>query len=252
MLKLGWQAIAKGLQKGLSICLPGQCAACAMAIPVQWDGKTARLLCFDCEQALFNHRVRCIQCGLTLGPRIQAFGWTRCRHCKLQPSNVYTVTTSCYKPPVDDLIVQLKFRQETGLAKLFAEQLLERFLHMGSDLQLPDVWLPIPSSTQRIKKRGYNQSLLIARSLSVQTGLPCLPNALYKTRHTPAQASLSDAARQTNLKDAFVCEGDLKDLRVGLVDDVMTTGATLRSVGEALARVDVKHISHWIVARTPE
>ncbi len=117
---------------------------------------------------------------------------------------------------------------------------------------LPDVWLPIPVSRQRIAERGYNQALLIARHLARLTARPCQADWLVKTRHTTSQADLSEAARRRNLQDAFAVRDCVQGLRIGLVDDVMTTGATLNTVRDVLQAARAGPISYWIVARTPE
>ena len=243
-----------GIQRLLCTSLPGQCSACAQTI----DGRSGfgDGLCQPCDAALFPHKIRCIQCGLTLGPRLQAFGWIRCRHCRANTdTSTYTVAATCYLPPVDDLIQQLKYRKEVSLAQLFARKLIDACEQHPQAPALPDVWLPVPCSKERLKQRGYNQALLIARALAKLTGKACKHDWLLKNRHTESQASLSDAARRTNLKDAFalnVSPSRLAGLSIGLVDDVMTTGATLNTLGSILKEHGINNISFWIVARTPE
>jgi ComF family protein len=114
-----------------------------------------------------------------------------------------------------------------------------------------DCVLPIPLSAERLAERGYNQSLLLARQLAATKTEAQL---LLRTRHTPAQRTLPRAQRLANLTGAFAVDplrtAEVRGKRVVLVDDVMTSGASLHTAAQALREAGARHISAVVLART--
>ncbi len=108
----------------------------------------------------------------------------------------------------------------------------------------------MPLHAQRLAGRGYNQSVEIARALSRSVGKPLAIRACERVRDTPAQAELPPDARTRNVRDAFACPISLAGQRVALVDDVMTTGATLDALARAVKRAGALSVENWVVART--
>ena len=147
-----------------------------------------------------------------------------------------------YDFPSDVLVQSLKFRGELAVAALLADVL--RPALAGA----VDVIVPVPLSTPRMRERGYNQALEIARALHrpqhVDAGL------LLRERDTPAQADLPWSERLRNMKDAFRCTRALPGLRVAVVDDVMTTGATLDEAAKALKAAGAAYVCNWVPVRT--
>jgi ComF family protein len=227
--------------------LPSPCECCG-ALHTCHQGS---VVCADCEALAFPVAVRCQQCGLRLGIRLQAFGWTRCRHCRFSPNDTRTWVAGDYVAPMDEWAIALKFRGKEGLAVTFANALARTAL-MEEDFVMPDVLIPMPVSKKRLEERGYNQALLIARRLGHQLNVACDAHCLIKTRETQKQSGLSAQQRQHNLGDAFVVAGNVENLHIGLVDDVMTTGATLAAARNALSEHGVVRFSQWIAFRTPE
>lgn len=112
-----------------------------------------------------------------------------------------------------------------------------------------DVVLPVPLHRARLRQRGYNQSLLLARVLGAETGLPLREDGLTRQRNTRAQVGLSPEQRRANVQDAFVCTApNLHGQRVLLVDDVLTTGATLEACATALLQAGVREV--WALTLT--
>jgi predicted amidophosphoribosyltransferase len=132
------------------------------------ETKLQESLCVHCLQSLYKyHRVACKTCGLGLGPRLQAFGWTHCRHCKnLRDLHFKTWVCSDYEPPFDQWIGSLKYGGAYEIAPFLAAWMSMRMqgsngIHLHG-LTWPDVWMAVPSHASRVKQRGYNQAALIA------------------------------------------------------------------------------------------
>ena len=115
--------------------------------------------------------------------------------------------------------------------------------------ELPDIWLPMPLHARRLKERGFNQAVEIARELAARTGIPMQAGWATRVRDTPPQAGLKREARKKNMRGAFACHENVAGLHVGIVDDVMTTGSTLDALAEALKASGAKEVSCVVVAR---
>jgi ComF family protein len=155
-----------------------------------------------------------------------------------------------YAWPWPDCIAQFKFRGEAGWAGPLAT-LMRSVPWVEPALEQCDTVLPMPMAPERLRQRGFNQALELARRLA-----PAKTDAtlLLRTRDTPAQIGLSRAERLRNLRGAFAVEplraGQLQGRRVVLVDDVMTTGASLFSAAAALRLAGAAHITAVVLART--
>lgn len=172
-------------------------------------------------------------------------GGETCGHClKETPAFVRTLALFGYGFPVDRLIQGLKYGEDLALAPLLGGLLVAR-LQGG----LPDVWLPMPLHANRLKERGFNQAVEIARELSARTCVPMQPGWAARVRDTPPQAGLKREARKKNLRGAFACSGKVAGLHVGIVDDVMTTGSTLDELAKTLRSSGAREVSCLVVAR---
>lgn len=168
-----------------------------------------------------------------------------CGHClKDPPAFARTLAIFHYAFPVDRLIQQLKYREHLSLAPLLGEILARQ-----SQDALPDIWLPMPLHVNRLKERGFNQAVEIARELSAQTGVPMQATWATRMRDTPPQAGLKREARKKNLRGAFQCSQKIAGLHVGIVDDVMTTGSTLDALAETLKWAGAAEVSCVVIAR---
>ena len=168
-----------------------------------------------------------------------------CGHClKSTPAFSRVEALFSYAFPVDRMIQRLKYREHLALAPILGELLAGQ---VRSDL--PDVWLPMPLHANRLKERGFNQAVEIARELSAQTGAPMQADWASRIRDTPPQAGLKREARKRNLRGAFTCRGEVSGLHVGIVDDVMTTGSTLDELADALRDAGARKVSCAVIAR---
>jgi ComF family protein len=156
-----------------------------------------------------------------------------------------------YAWPWSDCISQFKFGQRPGWAAPLA-QLLRSMPEVEPALAQADCVLPMPLSRQRLAERGYNQALLLARHLAPDRTQATL---LLRIRHTAAQSSLHRAERLLNLQQALAVDPlrahSLRGQRVVVVDDVMTTGASLHAAAAVLRRAGAAHITGLVLARTP-
>jgi ComF family protein len=200
-------------------------------------GAAADLLCKPCDADLPRlAEPRCPRCALS-SPRGEMCG--RC--LSEAPHYDATVAALAYEFPADVLVHALKFRGELALAGLLGGLLSQKISRHDVDCVVP-----VPLSSARLRERGYNQSVEIARQLGAKLDLALCVREI----DTPAQMDLPYAQRQRNVRGAFRCTQMLAGARVAVVDDVMTTGATLNEVASVLKQAGAAHVVNWIVART--
>lgn len=151
-----------------------------------------------------------------------------------------------YAHPADVLVQRLKYGGELALAGFLAELLAQEI----APHPLPDLILPMPLHPRRLGERGFNQAVEIGRRLSARLNVPMAVNACQRVRDTPAQAGLELKERRRNLRGAFTCAGELKGRRIALLDDVMTSGASLNALAQAARKTGAAGVEAWVVART--
>jgi ComF family protein len=226
------------------LLLPSRCALCLHPSP--------ELLCEICHQRYFSAQVvRCLQCGI-------ASADSPCRRCDTdQPAYDATIAAVDYLPPVDQLVLALKFGHRLAHAVLFARLMRDALLQTPQNYPppMPDLLLPVPLSRERLSERGFNQALEIARPLAQALGIPLHPNLLLRVRDTNAQSLLHNAQRAKNIRNAFAltptAHESIAGRHIGLVDDVMTTGSTLNELATTLKRHGAVRVTNWVFARTP-
>lgn len=157
-----------------------------------------------------------------------------------------------YVNPVDYLVRQFKFGGNQASGRVLAD-CLARFIN-EQGRPPTDILMPIPLHGWRHFSRSFNQADVIARWVGRATGFAVYSRVLVRARHTPAQSRLHAAERQANIRGAFRLSGSaawLRGLRVTLVDDVVTTGATLAECARTLLKGGVTRVDAWTVARAP-
>ena len=229
--------------------LPSQCEVCH-----QWGGLQ---VCAHCMQRFAAPRPRCRLCGLQLDAAGSAAD-VPCGSCVLHPPPfAHTVCAADYGFPWDDLVTRFKFHQQPELARALAEVLVQAVQHSHQQTQqaLPQCVLPVPLAGARLAQRGYNQAWELARRVGRLLKLPTSADLLWRVLDTGHQTQLHRAERQRNLSGAFMVNPALLQRCVGahlvLVDDVMTTGATLREAAGTLLQAGAKQVDVWVLARTP-
>ena len=170
-----------------------------------------------------------------------------CGHCLTQPP-LFTRTTAVfgYAFPLDKLIQGMKYGEQLALAHAFAKKLVQRI----DKSNLPDYVIAMPLHPAKLRERGFNQSLLLAATVARELKLELLPDACQRVRDTPPQSALPWKERKKNVRNAFCCDMDLTGKRIVLLDDVLTTGASLNALAEAVSKKGAIQISAWVVART--
>ncbi|WP_066739778.1 ComF family protein [Cupriavidus sp. D384] len=229
--------------------LPSGCLVCAA---VQRD-----VVCADCAGTLMRPVARCPRCA-TPGSR----GY--CGRCaNVDPVEDpagdpldATLTLGDYAAPFDKLVLRLKFGARLPAAGWIAARLalVSRACHTQGNL--PDLLVPIPLSPARLAERGFNQAWEIARPLARHLGVRASATLLSRHRDTASQRTLDLPARLANQRQAFVIRDaaaprELQGLHVGLIDDVMTTGATLREAARVLKAHGAARVTALVALRTP-
>jgi ComF family protein len=153
-----------------------------------------------------------------------------------------------YAFPLDALVQALKYRGMLAIAPLLGSAIASRLAnHVG---ERPDVIIPMPLADARLRERGFNQAQEIARHIATLTGLPLMSRACRKVRDTAPQAALPWKERAKNMRKAFVCDADFSGQHVAVVDDVMTTGATLNELARNLKLAGATRVTGLVAART--
>jgi ComF family protein len=156
-----------------------------------------------------------------------------------------TIAAWRYAFPVDRLVQSLKYGGALALASLFAAALVD-----AARGRPVDVLLPMPLARGRLRERGFNQAMEIARRTARLLDRPLRPHLAARHRDTAPQADLPFDERAANVRGVFACNAVVAGMRIAVVDDVMTTGATLDELARTLKRAGALHVENWVVART--
>jgi ComF family protein len=233
-------------------------------------GASGRDLCAACDAALPRIRRACATCGLPLPPEeAAAAGATgpapaegtapeagrlrlRCAACRCAPPPLGRVVAPfLYAPPLDRWLPRFKFHQDLAAGRLLSQLMLAAC----AEAPRPEALLPVPLHRARLRARGYDQALELARPLARALALPLRRDLLLRVRATSAQSELAAPERRRNLRGAFALAPGTAaralPAHVALVDDVMTTGATLHAAAQALRDAGVARVDAWTCARTP-
>ena len=168
-----------------------------------------------------------------------------CGRCLSKPTYYDTTHAAyCYDFPLDKLIQSFKYGHRLALGAYFGQQLAALNEHLVADLIIP-----LPLHLERLRERGFNQALELARPISAKQGIPIDTTSCTRSRNTPAQANLNWREREKNVRGAFHCSADFTGKRVVLVDDVMTTGASLNECARTLKLHGTIEVSLLIIAR---
>ena len=227
------------LRQLLDAVYPPSCVLCGA------PGERDRDLCAGCAAELPQVGLACGRCGRPLAATAGAI----CGRCLRRPPSYSGVFAPLrYAEPVDRLIAEYKFRGRLTHAALFAALLIEAAEAAGR--RPPELLLPVPLHRSRLRERGYNQALELARPIGRHWKVPVDAFALKRVRPTAAQMQLPAKQRLKNVRGAFALRDGVRlPESVAVVDDVMTTGATVSEIAKLLRRSGVKRVEVWAVAR---
>lgn len=216
--------------------LSQDCALCGV--------RSRASLCKDCHHDLpFRHALGCPRCNAP-GSDSQV-----CGACLSDPPH-FDETTSAFRYvyPLDRLVQAYKFNANLGLLPLFSDALI-RAIRANNMHIPPDLVIPLPLASRRLAERGFNQSALLGAHVSKALGLRYETRGMLRVRETPPQAGLNRVARLKNVRGAFDCVHSLHGRHVAVIDDVMTTGATLSEAARVLKKAGAARVSAWVIAR---
>lgn len=198
---------------------------------------------------------RCWTCAAHLPPALIGRREPKCGACLRTPPPLdRTIAALDYAFPWDGLLQRYKFHQAIDLRASLVDRLDQS---VGvAEAEAPDWLLAVPLNAQRQRERGYNQSYELARALARRRALRCDGDLLLRVRETSRQTQLNAKDRAANVRGAFAVEPGRRKLLQGrhivLVDDVMTSGATLYELARVLRQAGAANVQAWVVARTPD
>ncbi|PZP27686.1 MAG: ComF family protein [Roseateles depolymerans] len=224
----------------------GQCSVCR-----SWSSQP---VCDDCLKRYARPVPRCWTCAARLPVELMGHERPRCGACLTQPPPLdRCIAALDYSFPWDGLLQRFKYHQALDLRESLLSRLNQTLA--AAQVDAPDWVLPVPLSSSRLGERGYNQAYELARTLARQHGWRCRHDLLLRVRDNEHQAGLSLQQRAANVRGVFAVEPlraqTLRGARVALLDDVMTTGATLYELARVLRAAGVPQVQAWVVARTP-
>ncbi len=205
-------------------------------------------LCHGCFTDLPWNTTCCHQCALPLTSNNH--GACHCGECIRQPPPFdQTLSSLIYNKPISRLIGKFKFSAKLVNGQLLSHLLADYIEQKG--VHLPKLIIPVPLHRARLQQRGFNQALELARPLSRRLGIPVAHDIVMRSRATPPQTSLEQKARYKNIRGSFEMRERIAHSHVAIVDDVITTGATIAELARTLKHAGAERVDAWSVARTP-
>jgi ComF family protein len=196
------------------------------------------MLCEACATGMPHPSPSCPICAMP-SPAASVCGACLAR----PPSFDATLALWPYAYPIDRLVQSLKYQGNLPVARLFGAALTRRVAS-----RVVDLVVPMPLARERLRARGFNQAVEIARATVGRA--PMATADIERTRDTASQTDLPYTARAPNVRGAFACHSALRGRRVAVIDDVMTTGATLSELAETLKHAGAGWVENWVIART--
>jgi ComF family protein len=219
---------------------PAACLLCGRA------GRGDIDLCSDCVAGLPRNDPACTICAEPL----PSGGVTRpCGECLRDPPPfVSSVVPYRYAYPLEHLVRGLKFRNDLACGRVLGELFSRHVPARGESL--PEAIVPVPLAPPRYRQRGYNQAVEVALAVRRCTGVPVRTDVVIRQRETAEQAGLDRKARRKNVRGAFAAVAPLRARSVAILDDVVTTGSTVRELASVLRQAGAQSVAIWAIART--
>lgn len=225
--------------------LPTFCPLCLSPVPLKAS------LCSACTPLLTRNDTACPSCAAPLA--ISGL----CGQCQQHPPAFsHTVAIFNYTAPVDRLIQGFKYHRKLNQARILGEIMAAALAKIpvtpnsiSPSLLRPEVIIPVPLHVSRLRERGYNQALELARPIARKLALPLDYRSVIRVRKTAPQIHLSLKLRERNVRNAFALTDKLPYKHIALIDDVMTTGYTLNALALCLRNAGAETIQAWVLAR---
>ncbi len=235
--------------KILSGLFPSRCILCSQTVDSSVENKAVEL-CLRCYNKQPFNNTCCIQCALPLADKSTNILCGRC--IQKQPDYDYAHSVFRYEEDIIRLVHQLKFSEKITYASSIGEMLLSAYDSANSlKTEAPDCLLPVPLHPARLRQRGFNQSIEIARILSKKRGIPIEHRSIVRQRSTTSQTGLNAKQRQTNIKGAFELVSKMTYRHVLIIDDVVTTGSTVNELASVLKKNNIERVGVLSIARAP-
>ena len=234
--------LQQAIETAITFLYPAECHVCNGFLGVA----AMPYICANCWQDIqFVEPPWCDICGTP-----DANG--RCDDCATSPPRYGKLRAiAFYQTTLQQAVHLFKFRKKKAFASHLI-QLINAHIPVDCNISEYDAVLPIPIHKKRLQERGFNQAMLLADGIAKAEGLPVLADALVRKRHTVAQSSLDKAARQQNIVGAFEVRNPdaIRGKRLLIIDDVFTTGATIREAVSELWTADPAEVDVLTLART--
>lgn len=239
-----WAWIRQGLAESVRMLLPPACLLCGRLLPANHDKLSFCHPCFSSIDPLNTAHCRC--CAQ---PFPDATSNHLCSNCLKRPPSFSCVhTAGAYQGSLKDAVQKLKYQNQLTLASPLG-QLLCKAIVLSENGFKPDHLIPVPLHPSRLRQRGYNQALELARPVAEQLGVTINTSLLQRIRKTPQQQGLSATERKSNLRGAFTLTEEVNASRVLLIDDVMTTGETARECSRTLLSGGITEVQVATIGR---
>lgn len=218
--------------------VPNLCGLCG--------GHSNETLCSECQHTLPLLEECCARCCIPL------LGASTCGSCIYQPPSFESaICLVLYQGPIPYLINQFKHHDQRQYGSYLADKLCEKIHREVPQNALPDLLTYVPLHWMSRMTRGFNQAQLIAERISLHTGIQ-VQATISKTKITKKQQNMNRQQRLKNLKGCYAIKPEIvKGKRVTLIDDVVTTGATMETISCLLMQAGAESVSFWAIARTP-
>ena len=229
------ELVQLGFKSTIDLVFPYRCALC--------KEPSNQGFCPNCQKLLPWIKSGCLICNRHMN------SWGVCGICQnKKPCYAYSIVPFRYDSPISNIIQQLKYSEQLHYAFALGKMLSSQI--MASKSNLPEVIIPIPLHQKRIRTRGFNQASEIAKVVSKNTRIPLQQKYLIRSRNTDSQTGLSEKMRNKNMKHAFIVKSTKYNEHVALLDDVITSGATVNSAASALLKSGIAKVSVWAIAKT--
>lgn len=233
--------LARGLSTRLiGMVYPPRCVLCGSS------GFNGMDICVACYRDLPWIESACTQCAIPLA--INGADAIKCGHClKKSPAFDHSISLFSYQNDAIKLIHQLKFNEKLTNARLLGSMLAAAI--QKNSTALPNCVVPVPLYKKRLRQRGYNQSIELARPIHQALHIPISVGSVIRVRDTPSQTGLDKKQRHKNILNAFQLTQPLNAQHVAILDDVVTTSSTVNELARILKKAGVRRVDIWSIAR---